>query len=240
MNKVLCEPITVSCEAKRTPKEFAIVSIKTKLASHQRIYALCEAKKASCEPKIASVKAIWIKKSNSVSCEVRDKSLDSASCEATIVSDLTISAFHKAKPRLSREAKAKAPLGANSETTAASSALLHSAIEALSRSAIAKAPSGANIEATTVSEVLSREARTKAPIGANRKVIAASFKSKVLLNSAKLASSCRGKALRAQAASPYVANSQGEAILASPTTKKRASKAKLKALQPKRANSQLP
>ena len=154
---------------------------------------MCEAKKASCEPKIASVKAIWIKKSNSVSCEVRDKSLDSASCEATIVSDLTISAFHKAKPRLSCEAKAKAPLGANSEATTASSALLRSAI-VLSRSAIAKAPSGANIEATTASEVLSREARTKAPIGANRKVIAASFKSKVLLNSAKLAYSCRGKA----------------------------------------------
>ena len=66
-----------------------------------------------------------------VSCEVRDRSLDSASCEAKIVSDCkTISVLHRAKPRLSREAKAKA-LCTNSEATAApltSSALLGSVL----------------------------------------------------------------------------------------------------------------
>ena len=72
---------------------------------------------------------MWIAKSV-VSCEARDRSLDSASCEAKIVSDCkTIPALHRAKPRLSREAIAKA-LCANSEATAApltSSVLLGSA-----------------------------------------------------------------------------------------------------------------
>jgi len=88
-----------------------------------------EAIKVPCEPKTAFPKAMWIVKSI-VSCEVRDRSLDSASYEAKIVSDCkTISALHRAKPRLSREARAKA-LCANSEATAApltSSALLDSA-----------------------------------------------------------------------------------------------------------------
>ena len=89
---------------------------------------------------------------------------------------------------------------------------------------------------TAASEVLRREVRTKAPIDANNEAIAASFKSKALLNNAKLASNSSAKALRAQAASSCVASSQGEAILASSTTKKFASKAKPKVLQPKRAN----
>jgi len=48
-------------------------------------------------------------KKSVVSCETRDRSPDSASCEAKIVSDCkTISALHKAKPRLSCEVRAKA------------------------------------------------------------------------------------------------------------------------------------
>jgi len=78
-----------------------------------------EAIKAPREPKTASTKVIWIGKSV-VSCEVRDKSLESASCEAKIVSKCkTISDLHRAKPHLSREAKAKA-LCANNEATATS------------------------------------------------------------------------------------------------------------------------
>jgi len=192
---------------------------------------LCEARKASCEPKTIPAKVISIKKSNSASCEASDKSLDSVSCETKIVFDYEIiSALHKAKPHLSREAKAKSPLGASSEATLASSALLGSTTEALSLNARAKAPYDANSEAITASKVLSCKARTKAPIGANNEVSAASLKSKALLNSAKLASSSNAKAQRAQAASPCVACLQSEAILASPTSKKRSFKAKLMAL----------
>jgi len=112
-----------------------------------------------------------LKKFNSVSCEARDKSFDSALCEAKIVSDCeTILALHRAKPRLSREAKAKAPLGANSEATAARltlSSLLSSAKAAFSREVKAKAPLDARSEATT-----------------------ASLKSRALLGSARFASSC--------------------------------------------------
>jgi len=76
-----------------------------------------EAIKIPREPKIVSVKTMWIAKSI-ISCEARDRSFNSASCEAKIVSDCKIiSALHIAKPRLSREAKAKA-LCANSEATA--------------------------------------------------------------------------------------------------------------------------
>jgi len=81
------------------------------------------------EPKTASVKAMWIAKSV-VSSEARDRSLDSASCEAKIVPDCEIIlALQRAKPRLSCEAKTKA-LCANNEATAApltSLALLRSA-----------------------------------------------------------------------------------------------------------------
>ena len=65
-----------------------------------------------------------------VSCEVIDRSLDSASCEDKIVSDCkAISALHRGKPHLSREAKAK-PLCTNSEAivvSLTSSVLLGSA-----------------------------------------------------------------------------------------------------------------
>ena len=137
---------------------------------------------------------------------------------------------------LYRKPKTKAPLGANSKATTALSALLGSATEALSRDAKTKALYGANNEAITTSGVLSSKARTKALIGANSETIAASLKSKDLMNSAKLTSSNKARAIRAQATSPCVARSQGVAILASSTTKKLASKAKPKALQPKRAN----
>ena len=83
-----------------------------------------EAIKVPYEPKTAFTKAMWIAKS------VGHRSLDSASYKAKIVSDCkTISALHRAKPRLSCEARAKA-LCANSEATTVlltSSALLGSA-----------------------------------------------------------------------------------------------------------------
>ena len=42
--KALCEPTTVSCEAKKTLLEFSTVSTETNIASHQRANAACEAK----------------------------------------------------------------------------------------------------------------------------------------------------------------------------------------------------
>ena len=89
---------------------------------------------------------------NPVSCEVRDRSLDSASFEAKIVCDCkTISTLHRAKSRLSREVKVKA-LCANNEVIAAPltpSTLLSSAKAALSRKVKAKAPLGAGSKAIT-------------------------------------------------------------------------------------------
>jgi len=112
-----------------------------------------EAIKVPREPKTTSTKAMWIAKSV-VSCEVRDRSLDSTSCEVKIISDCkTIPALHRAKPRLSREAKAKT-LYANSKANAApltSSALLSSAKATLSREAKAKVTLGAESEATITS-----------------------------------------------------------------------------------------
>jgi len=108
MKKDLCNPISVSCEAKQTPSESTKVSTTTKLASRQCLYTVCEARKAFCKPKAAS-KAIWIEKFNSASCEVREKSLYSASREANL-------ALRRARPYLSREAKAKASLCPDSET----------------------------------------------------------------------------------------------------------------------------
>ena len=122
-----------------------------------------EAIKVPCEPKTASVKAMWIVK-------VIDRSLDSASCEAKIVSDCkTISALHRAKPCLSREARAKA-LCANSEAIAApltSSALLGSArLVASSRTRALSAQIASSPESNStlcrVQPRLSREAKAKA------------------------------------------------------------------------------
>ena len=71
-----------------------------------------EAIKVPCEPKTASAKAMWIAKAV-------DISLDSASCEAKIVSDCkTILALHRSKPCLSRKAKIKV-LCTNNEATVA-------------------------------------------------------------------------------------------------------------------------
>jgi len=184
-SKVLYEPFKASCKAKQTMFKSNTVSTETNIASHQCINVAREAK-VPCEPKITSTKAMWIAKSV-ISCEARDRSLDSASCEAKIVSDCkTIPALHRAKPRLSREAKTKT-LYANSEATAApltSSALLSSA-----------------------KITLSREAKTKATLGAESEAIITSLKSRALLGSARLATSGRTKALSTQMASPCEANS---------------------------------
>jgi len=121
--KVLCEPILTSRKAKQAPREPTIVSKETNSASCQHVNVVREAIKVPCEPKTASSKATWAVKSII-------SSLDSASCEAKIVSNhKTISVLCRAKPRLSCETKAKA-FYANSEAMAASltsSALLGSA-----------------------------------------------------------------------------------------------------------------
>ena len=101
--KALCEPISV-IEAKESTE----VSTKTKLASYHYLYTACEARKACCKPKTAS-NAIWIEKSNSV----REKSLDSTSCDANL-------ALRRARPRLSHKDKAKAPLCVESKANTAS------------------------------------------------------------------------------------------------------------------------
>ena len=93
-----------------------------------------EATKVPCESKTASAKAMWVTKSTT-------SSLDLASYEAKIVSDrATISTPHRAKPRLSCEAKAKA-LYANSEatTTSLASTTLLSSAKPVAREAKAKA-----------------------------------------------------------------------------------------------------
>jgi len=80
---------------------------------------------------------------------------------------------------------------------------------------------------------MSREAEAKAPLGVRSEVTIASLKSKALLGNAKLVSSGRSKALSAQIASSCEARPYGKAILASPSAKKKAFKAKPKASQPK-------
>ena len=113
--KAFCEPISVSSDAKQTRSESTAVSTETKMVLYEHILASCEARKALCEPKRAFAKASWTtKKSNLASCEVRDESLLPASREATSVSGYeTISTLHRAKPRFSRESKAKSPLSAS-------------------------------------------------------------------------------------------------------------------------------
>ena len=99
-------------------------------------------------------------------------SLDSASYEAKIVSKhKTISALHKTKPRLSREAKATV-LCTNSEATAGpltSSALLGSARLATSGrtkalNALIASSCEADLTLCRVQPRLSREAKVKAPL----------------------------------------------------------------------------
>ena len=102
-DKALCKRITVSGEAKQTLCESSTVSAETNIAPRQHINIMREAIKVPCEPKTASAKTMWIAKA-AVPCEARDRFLDSASCEVKIVSDCkTISALHRAKPRLSCE-----------------------------------------------------------------------------------------------------------------------------------------
>ena len=75
----------------------------------------------------------------------------------------------------------------------------------------------------------------KAPLGANREATATSLKARALPHKSKFASTSRTKAI----ASLREVNYLGEAILASPTMKKLASKAKPRAFQPKKSNIQL-
>jgi len=182
-----------------------------------------EAIKVPCEPKTAFAKAMWIAK-HVVSCEVRNRSLDSASCEAKIVPDCkTISALHRAKPRLSREVRAKA-LCVNSEATAApltSSALLGSV--RLAASDKTKALSAKD---------LNREVKNEAPLSANSEATSTSLTGRTPRNKAKLA--IKGSAKTGEA------TLSGEAILDSAIAQKKVFKAKPRVSQPKQANIQFP
>jgi len=217
---------------------------------------------------------MWIAKFI-VSCEARDRSLDSASCKAKIVSDhKTILVLRRAKPvcpaglrlkhfvltagllqprlhhlallgsaklaasgrtealnaqitsrceahsnlcrvqpRLSREAKAKTPLGANSVADSASLSLTTPSAKNLCCEAREKVPSDKD---------LYREARDKAPLGANSEAILALLKGRDLRCRAKLAFKGKTKIV----ALPCEATLSGEAILASPIAKQKALKAK--------------
>ena len=153
---------------------------------HQHVNTVHEAIKVHHEPKITSAKAMWIAKSV-VSCKVRDRSLDSASCEAKIISDCkTILGLHSAKPLLSREVKAKAFCANNEATTVPlTSATLFSGVKS----------------------TLSCEAKLKTILDAKSKATITSLKSRALLGSARIAASGRTKALSAQIASPCESNS---------------------------------
>ena len=97
-NKALYKPITASGEAKQTLCESNTVSAETNIAPRQHVSTVSEAIKVPREPKTTPTKAMWIAK-HVVSCEVKDRYLDSASYEAEIVSDCkTISALHRAMP----------------------------------------------------------------------------------------------------------------------------------------------
>ena len=118
-----------------------------------------------------------------MSCEARDRSPDSASCEAKIVlNHKTISASRRAKPRVYREAKAKA-FCANRETTTASlilSALLGSARIAAcvsTKALSAQIASSCKTDSTLfrVQPRLSREAKAKTLLGTNRVADSASL-----------------------------------------------------------------
>ena len=122
------------------------------------------------EPKTASAEAMWNAKSV-VSYEARDRSLDLASCEAKIVSNCkTISALHRAKSHLSREAKAKAHCANSEDITAllTSSALLGSTRLAASEKTKALCAQIAsscesNLTFCRAQPCPSREAKAKAP-----------------------------------------------------------------------------
>ena len=197
MNKTLCKPITFSGKAKQTLYEPSTVSAETNITLRQHVNTMCETIKVPHEPKTASAKAMWIAKSV-VSCEARDRSLD-----LEIVSiRKTISALHRAKPRLSSEIRAKA-LCANSEVTELiSSALLDSArLAASGKSKAQSAQIASSYEVNStfyrVQPCLSREAKAKAPLCANS--IADSASLSLPARSAKVLSrEARNKALSAK------------------------------------------
>ena len=144
---------------------------------------------------MASAKVIWTEKSNLALCEARKRSLKSASCEANAT-------FHRVEPRMFCEAKAKAPLFANSEANVASLSLPALSAEAvLSCKARTRALFSANVHC--------REANNEAPLCASSEATPSSLKIRALLYSAKLASTSRAKAISLLCE----ANSLGEAIL---------------------------
>jgi len=143
-----------------------------------------------------------------------------SSCEAN-------STFCRVQPRLSHEAKVKAPLWANSVVDSVSLSLLASSAKVLSREARTKALSVKD---------LSREAKDEASLSANSEAILFSLKGRTLRSRAKLASKGRAKIV----VSPCEATLSDEAILASSIAKRKAFKAKPRASQPKGANFQSP
>jgi len=152
----------------------------TNIASRQHASIVRETTKVPREHKTASAKAIWIAK-----CKVSNKarSLDKASGKAN-------STFHKAQPRLSHEAKAKAPLDADSVPEPALFPL-----PALS----AKKVLSSEARTTTLNaKDLSREAKDEAPLSANSEAEIASLKEKSLLCRAKLTFKGRAKIVASQ------------------------------------------
>jgi len=144
----------------------------------------------------------------------------------------------KVQPRLSRKAKAKALLCANS---VADSVLLSPpapSAKDLYREAKDKAPSAndfnreAEDKAPSAND-LSREAKDKALLNANSEAILASLKGGALHSKAKLAFKGRAKTV----ASPCEATLSGEARIASPIAKKKVFKAKPKVSQPSKLTS---
>jgi len=153
----------------------------------------------------AFVKAMWIAKSV-VSCETRNRFLDSAFYEAKMVSECkTISVLHRAKPRVSREAKAIA-LCANSEAAATPLTSLvlwgNARLAASGRTKALNAQIASSYEANStlcrVQPRLSREAKAKALLYA--KSVADSASLPMIALSAKKVLSCeaRTKALSAK------------------------------------------
>jgi len=209
------------------------VFVETSMAPCESTLALCEAQPASCEANVLRRPATVSSSetnlalselatapvgANLASCQVRNESLDSISCEDKIVFDCeAISTLNRAKVEAcsSSEAKAEVPRGA-STTQPRSRANL----------ALLKAPA----QRYTASFASSSEAKALCV------VIAAQCQPK----SCYIVSFTSSSETQAPYAMPCEAESGSGAILASPSTKKKDLKAKPRVSQSKWANIQFP
>ena len=115
---------------------------------------------------------MWIEKSNLAPCKVRAKSLDLASCEANL-------SHCRAQRLLSREAKAKASLCADSEVKVASLLLPARGTKTV---LICNARTK-----TLCANVLSHDANNEAPLGACSETTPTLLKARALLCSPPIA-----------------------------------------------------